>query len=257
MRKIEIEELKQIQLNILKDVHDFCIERGLRYSLGGGTLLGAVRHKGYIPWDDDIDIMMPRPDYDIFVKEFNSYKSHLICGAYENNKKFIYPYAKIYDNRTYWREEYYTESYGINIDLFSIDGFPNKNNKILFYSFCFLLKILLTALYVKIQKKSNWKNLIIFFVPLSYIKKINNKFFKIYKFDHSVFVGAVNGRYLEKECYLKKVFSEYMELDFETIHCMSIKDYDCYLCGHYGNYMQLPPIEQQIGHHTTEAYWKE
>ena len=72
MKKIGIEELKELQLNILVDVDKFCRERNYKYSLAYGTLIGAIRHKGYIPWDDDIDIMMPRADYELFIKEFNS-----------------------------------------------------------------------------------------------------------------------------------------------------------------------------------------
>ena len=71
MKIIPIEEVKKIQLDILDSVAQFCEERGLRYYLAYGTLLGAVRHKGYIPWDDDIDLHMPRPDYERFLREYN------------------------------------------------------------------------------------------------------------------------------------------------------------------------------------------
>lgn len=100
MRPIDLEEQKQIQLNILIKVDQFCRENNLRYSLGGGTLLGAVRHKGFIPWDDDIDIMMPRPDYDKFVRSFNGYDEDLTCEAYELNKKHRYICGKVYNNKT-------------------------------------------------------------------------------------------------------------------------------------------------------------
>lgn len=73
MREINVEELKKIQLEILDDIHRFCIQERLTYSLAYGTLLGAIRHHGYIPWDDDIDIMMPRRDYERFI---NLYKSN-------------------------------------------------------------------------------------------------------------------------------------------------------------------------------------
>ena len=71
MREMALKEIQQVSLDILKDVHQFCINNGIHYSLCYGTLLGAIRHNGFIPWDDDIDIMMPRPDYDRFV---NTYK---------------------------------------------------------------------------------------------------------------------------------------------------------------------------------------
>ena len=77
MRKIEdIHELRQIQMGILDDVHRFCEANGLRYFLSSGTLIGAVRHKGYIPWDDDIDIYMPRQDYEQFLHDFHDETGH-------------------------------------------------------------------------------------------------------------------------------------------------------------------------------------
>lgn len=73
MKPITTHELRKIQIEILKSIHNYCQENNLRYSLAYGTLLGAVRHKGFIPWDDDIDIMMPRPDYEQFLKGYRGY----------------------------------------------------------------------------------------------------------------------------------------------------------------------------------------
>ena len=70
MKEIKSDEMRNVQLDILQKVHDFCMSHGIRYTLAFGSLLGAVRHGGYIPWDDDIDIAMLRPDYERFRKEF-------------------------------------------------------------------------------------------------------------------------------------------------------------------------------------------
>ena len=102
-KEINVEELKQIQLNILKFVDKFCKENNLKYYLAYGTLLGAVRHKGYIPWDDDIDIIMFREDYEKFVTTFKDVNYKVF--ATEVNSKYPYPFAKVGDTRTYFEEE--------------------------------------------------------------------------------------------------------------------------------------------------------
>ena len=99
MKEMTLQDMHSFCLDIAKEVHRFCIENGIKYSLGYGSLLGAVRHKGYIPWDDDIDFLIPRPDYDIFCQTFKSAKYKL---ATPDNAYIAY--ARVYDNeRTYCR----------------------------------------------------------------------------------------------------------------------------------------------------------
>ena len=99
--KITLEELKSLQMNILDYVDSFCKENNIRYSLCGGSLIGAIRHKGYIPWDDDIDIMMPRPDYDKFLALFNKNADSRYCAInYLTDKEFYQPFSKIVDTST-------------------------------------------------------------------------------------------------------------------------------------------------------------
>jgi len=126
MRLVDLTELRTIQQEILDDVDRFCKDRGLHYSLGGGTLLGAVRHKGYIPWDDDIDINMPRTDYEAFASSFRSDQNEVIDLRYhpacrEICLKVVRKGTRMVDvelGRCLW---------GINIDIFPIDGYPNDD----------------------------------------------------------------------------------------------------------------------------------
>ena len=118
---MNLEELHEFCLEIAKDIHRFCVENGVRYSLGYGSLIGAVRHKGYIPWDDDMDILMPRPDFDFFCEHFSSTKFKLAT-----HKNAYIAYARVYDNsRTYCRTlgrwlKYERE--GVFVDIFPMDA---------------------------------------------------------------------------------------------------------------------------------------
>ncbi|GHT01451.1 hypothetical protein FACS189421_14100 [Bacteroidia bacterium] len=193
MKQISKDELKQIQLEILKDVHNYCTFRGLRYFLSRGTLLGAARHKGYIPWDDDIDIMMPRPDYDIFIKEFNGWQEHLCCATFENYDSYVNPFAKVYNNRTSVKQvgvkPQFMRNMGINIDVFPNEERNNQKYKR-------EMRFLIQLHYIKIFNDFKWtfkKNLIrpiatLFSVP-SLTKKINELCQK-YDFENSKKLGV-------------------------------------------------------------------
>ena len=123
MKRVTPEELKTIQLDLLQKTADFCEQNGLRYFLCGGTLLGAIRHKGYIPWDDDIDIAMPRPDYDRFCMTFNQPNSVYRVKSLFTHPNYICAFAKVYDNRTLLKELHYKGiHFGVYIDILPVDG---------------------------------------------------------------------------------------------------------------------------------------
>ncbi len=126
MRKIEIDEMRQRLLSMAEYLQNICKENGLKMFLSGGTLLGAVRHKGFIPWDDDIDVHMPRPDYDRLIKIFkrkeNIGKYKLL--SHELNDKYVYTFAKLVDDDTLLIEDdiYSGVDMGLYLDIFPIDG---------------------------------------------------------------------------------------------------------------------------------------
>ena len=119
MKEIKNDELRTIQLDILQNVHDFCMKHDIKYTLAYGTLLGAVRHGGYIPWDDDIDIAMLRPDYERFMQEYkNDIYKFTECRL---DKDVHIGFGKVEDTRTIVIEGGNTKNLGVSIDVFPID----------------------------------------------------------------------------------------------------------------------------------------
>ena len=269
--EINLEQLKKIELQLLLAVHEICEKENLRYSLGGGTLLGAVRHKGFIPWDDDIDIMMPRPDYDALIAYCLSYDVPFKIWSWETDKSYVDLSAKIYDPNTILEDENIVDGnkIGVNIDIFPIDGLGNTYKKAVkaFRSTSFKRNLLIAAQWKKFfrSKTHSWYyepfRFAFFVLSRSVNKsklfaKIQNKYKKI-DFNSVNFAAAVGGSYREREILPQDVFTEYIELPFEDYNFKAIKQYDKYLSSIYGNYMELPPEEKRVSHHTFKAFYKE
>ena len=130
MQLMTLKEIRQVQLAIIDEVHRVCAEHGLRYFLEGGTLLGAVRHEGFIPWDDDVDLSMLREDYDVFVANFRTWRSD---DRYEISSPqlggCIHPFTKLFDTQTHVKETYLRDEYsqGVWVDLFPYDKLDPDN----------------------------------------------------------------------------------------------------------------------------------
>lgn len=259
-REVTLAEMREIQLDILRKVHKFCIEHSLRYSLGGGTLLGAIRHKGYIPWDDDIDIMMPRPDYTRFLQEFEGVYSHLSLQHFGNDITCWIPFAKVYDNRTYLRERY--QQSGVYIDVFPIDGLPKQEKINAFIKkYNYLLYRIIKTTPVHLVTKTYLTTIKYYIKRLLFLGRNEylHQFFVLVNenpFDTSENAGAICGVYGEKEIMRKDIFESFISVPFEGGKYMAIKEYDKYLKQHYGDYMSLPPKEKQVSHHEYKAYWR-
>ena len=123
-RRVTDKEVKQIQLEMLDEIDAFCRQNNIRYSLAFGTLLGAVRHKGYIPWDDDVDIIMPLPDMLRFKKIFQSDKLQY-CDI-DTTLHYEYHFSRICYKQTFSKRGWASKSYGINIDLYPVVGLPSS-----------------------------------------------------------------------------------------------------------------------------------
>lgn len=263
MKIINVDELKIIQLEILKQIHDFCVSNNIQYSLAYGTLLGAIRHKGYIPWDDDIDIMMTRPNYDKFMRSFRH--NYLTAKCWECDNSFPLNYGKVYDTRTVLQEQMSISwENAIFVDVFCIDGIGIDYNKA--KKFCKKIKHIHHFAIVKqlvvSKSRSVLKNLqlialktILMFFPykriIRYLVKLNKK----HGFDNSKYVSDLSWGD-PNLVFEKGIFSDYNTIEFESHSFLCISKPDVFLKAAYGDYMKLPPEDKRCTHHSFKAWWK-
>ena len=261
MMELSTNEMKIIQLEILDDFHSFCIKEGLRYSLCGGTMIGAVRHGGYIPWDDDIDLMMPRQDYDKFISSYSSKVNEVIdlSDIETCEEQFVKVSRKgtIMEDITTGRR-----LWGVNVDIFPIDGMPDnyipyterlQDLHIKVRESCPLYK-------AATRKPMYWKSRFLLKwifkgrpVDVLFTKKIMNDIAHSNLPDLSPLSTVIFGDFRIFP-FQSSVFQEYDTIVFEGKPYNCIKDRDLYLTKVYGNYMQLPPIEKRVTHHLYNAY---
>lgn len=264
MKEVEREAYKRIPLEILKDVSAFCEEHQIRYSMAYGTLLGAVRHKGYIPWDDDIDIFMPRDDYERFRISYKS--DNYILADFKNGggEYGVYGVSKVFDKRTFYYFGKIRRKLGLFIDIFVIDKVPTdteerqkwlrKVNRLQTWNIAHYTSF--ENMFYAYKGKSLIKKILIKLIPLtpSYVHKHMEALSIKYKNSNNVFVGcAIESR---DYAYPKDYFEEFIDLEFEGCKFKSIKKYDEVLKILYGDYMMLPPEEDRIPKHHLVAYYK-
>ena len=271
-KMISLEELKKIELDVLVEVHKVCMEQGFRYSLAGGTLIGAIRHGGFIPWDDDIDIFMPRPDYNRFIEYCINNETAFKLISTETDEKYAYVFAKAVNPNTTIIEGGGNRSnvdMGVYVDIFPIDGLADdiESAKKQFNKHRFRREMLI-AYNWKRYFRSKTRSIIyepirLGFYVLSRFANPHKLIAKIQKqfpegdFDKYAFSGSVGGAYRTKEILPREVYSEYTDIQFEGKTFRTIKNYEAYLTTIYGDYMKLPPVENQVSHHMFEAFWKD
>lgn len=262
MDTIALDDIKKLQLDILKNFASYCEQNGLTYYLAYGTLIGAVRHKGYIPWDDDIDVIMPRPDYERFIREYQNERYKVFCPEFD--KSCPYTYGKLYDSYTILNE-LSSRSYeiGLNIDIFILDGMPDNSEKAQKHikNCSFWINILDVKKIAFRKGRSIVKNLELLVLktilsPFPY-RMVRNKIIQLnkkYDFKSSTFCSEM--------CYTgalhmpKVIFGKGKRCLFEDRDYIIPDNYDSWLTGVYGDYMKLPPVEERISHHFFSAYWK-
>lgn len=263
MKKLNKEEILEFQLSILKEIDAFCKDNKITYFLSGGTLLGAVRHEGYIPWDDDIDLMMSRKDYDRFIREFKS--KNLKIYSLETDLDCRFPFMKVYDKRTLVAEDSLRDKmeYGISVDMFPLDFAGNDINQIKrqvahsqFYQRLLKLKLasinerwnLLEKVLIAVGKT------LLLPVKFSWFCEKINKIAKQKTNIESKYMGCMVWGYGMGEILDSSSFSTSTTLIFEKLVFPVPIGYYQYLESMYGDYMQLPPKEKQKSKHDYDAY---
>lgn len=259
LKRLTSAELKAKLLEILIDVDRFCRKNNINYSLAGGTLLGAVRHGGFIPWDDDIDIIMPRPDYNRFISSFEESEGRYKIQCYEKDKNSFIPFAKVFDTRTKIFEHGMDTGLGINIDIFQIDGFDLHSN---IYRIRFILGVLKIFMLVKKYGRHPERKHPVFRLlgvllrpfPMWIFGAVFQQIIIRHDFNTSRFVCFYSGYNAEKEVFPRRIFDHYIDISFEGRLFMAVRDYDICLANNYGDYMKLPPVEQRIPKHNAVGY---
>lgn len=252
-------QLQMIEVDMLKVFVDTCQKLGLRYYLIGGTLLGAVRHKGFIPWDDDIDVGMPRADYEVFLaKAQDMLPEPLFLQTYETDPEYPKGYAKIRNSNTTFIEttvKNQNMNHGVFIDVFPLDVYDSHKKKDYFWR---IKQILVTArislIYDKaIVNKALWAigRIAKWIYPTLQDACIaRDKMYKsIPKGD--LWVNHLGGAG-EREKLPAIWFAEGTKLVFEGLEVMAPAEYDKMLTQLYGDYMTLPPVEKRVTLHPTD-----
>ena len=263
MEKGLIDSSKKIQLEMLMEFVKICDRHNLQYFMLGGSCLGAVRHKGFIPWDDDIDVGMPREDYEKFIEiATKEVPEHMFVQTHESDPEYLLDFAKLRNSNTTFIEsavQKWKINHGIYIDIFPLDGFTeNKLSRFIFLKKKMLYFVAMGKHFYFGEEsnkiKRSYKNRILHFVvgiysdlEKTYAKR--KKLYCKYSYERANIIANHNGAWGEREIVPKSYFGNGTKGIFENIEVTLPENYDGYLSALYGDYMTPPPPEKQVGHH--------
>ena len=260
---LSLQEMQMVYLELLREFDSACQTHVLRYDLAGGSLLGAVRHGGFIPWDDDIDVCMPRPDYErmLELKLEGKLKlpkgRDLICNR---NQTFARHFGRFirYDVKRVADMAEDTDCPYIGMDIFPVDGLPA--GKLAFKWQCWRVRQLRRFLLTSVEKqgtsrrgalaakiKDLYRPILRKIGPFR-LSRMLDKVCSRTDYDKAELVGAITGMYGHKERWRKADMLPQTRLDFEGIQAWGFANYDIYLTNLYGDYMKLPPEDKRVPH---------
>lgn len=258
----DISKVKNLEIDILQVFIGICSQLNLQYFVLGGTLLGAVRHQGFIPWDDDIDVCLKRADYNIFIEKAQSMLPEgLFLQTHQTDPEFPMCFAKIRNSNTTFIESSMAGlkiNHGVYIDVFPLDYYPEgflercvmdfrKTSTECCINRCYKSsKKGLRKLKISAGRLLGW---LMYGSIENAVQRQNRLYQAVAKSKWMVNYGGAWGK---REIVPTELFDDSTELSFEGIKVSAPKEYDRYLTCIYGDYMTLPPLEEQKPHHHTD-----
>ena len=267
MKVLSFDKMKERELELIKKIDTICFENNINYSIAYGTLLGAIRHKGFIPWDDDIDIWVKREDYNKLKEIINDNKKKYNFKFIDifSQPDSIYPFGKISDQSTVLVEKNFkkTENLGINIDVFPIDNLPdNKIKKFFFKKRARFYVLLIThCSRTKWNKCDSFIRNILRYLAFKFSRIFNQQ--KLIKKLYNLSIRYNNrttkmvGVIWAKPEFERNFFDKTSYIDFENLKLQASDNFDVILKKCYNNYMELPPESQRVARHNFIVYDKE
>lgn len=276
MKEMSLKEVQSVNLEIMKDIHSFCEKNGIHYSLAYGTLIGAIRHKGFIPWDNDIDVMMPRPDFERFSREYKSANGYRLSSAYDDDT--YVNFTRVYNSETLVEAPLVPAKFdiGVWVDIFPIDAIPDDEtirkdqfkrlrrftHFVMIYragwvrwkktkSVTVRIKALFRQLQLLLVARGNFK-----FWHNRIIEICNENKFGTTKRCSSLLCVEANAKN-KQEIFSIDDFKDFELHPFENEFFYIASGYDNILRSIFGDYMRLPPEEKRHSHSLSSFYWKD